>query len=117
MIMLASRPTRKRSRTATDRVAMRSGLPLGAGAPENLRALPLGVCELDSPVRESCGPRFAPSSSPSFCRLESARWPHTRKIGDYGIEAYDDMLGLAIEFLPAIVNSEAFKVQPTVAAG
>lgn len=35
------------------------------------------------------------------------------KIGDYGIEGYDNMLGQAIELLPAVVNSDAFKAQMT----
>lgn len=35
------------------------------------------------------------------------------KIGDYGIEGYDDMLGQAIKLLPAVVNSDAFKSQMT----
>lgn len=33
------------------------------------------------------------------------------KIGDYGVEGYKDMLNLAIELIPAIVKSSAFKDQ------
>lgn len=33
------------------------------------------------------------------------------KIGDYGVEGYEDMLGLAIERIPAIVKSHEFKAQ------
>lgn len=35
------------------------------------------------------------------------------KIGDYGVEDYDGLLGEAIELLPSIVNSPQFKAQMT----
>lgn len=35
------------------------------------------------------------------------------KVGDYGVEGYEDMLDEAIKRLPAIVNSPEFKAQMT----
>ena len=35
------------------------------------------------------------------------------KVGDYGVEGYEDMLDEAIKRLPAIVNSPGFKAQMT----